>query len=75
MCSAAVNFSDSACERNSAGLVRAVGLAAVGVQAQCVVGQLVAAFLRDGVLALFDLGIEEFLDMAAVEADQVVMVL
>ena len=37
--------------------------------------QLEAARLRDAALALLDLGVEELLDPAAVEADQVVVVL
>ncbi len=55
--------------------VRAVLLGADGVQRQRVVLQLEAARLRHGVLALLDLGVEELLDPAAVQADQVVVVL
>ena len=46
-----------------------------GVQRQRVVLQLEAARLRDGALALLDLGVEELLDPAAVQAHQVVVVL
>jgi hypothetical protein len=36
--------------------------------------QMEAAFLRDRLLAAFDLGIEEFLDAAAIEAHEVIVV-
>jgi hypothetical protein len=55
--------------------VRAVRLGAVGVQAQRVVGDLEALGLGHQLLALLDLGVVELLDLAAIQAHQVVVVL
>ena len=55
--------------------VRAVGLGAMRVQAERVVGQREASCLGHGGLALLDLGVVEFLHLAAVQAHQVVVML
>jgi dihydroxyacetone kinase DhaKLM complex PTS-EIIA-like component DhaM len=54
--------------------VGAVFLDAVGVDLQRVVVDREAAFLGDAVLAFLDFGVEEFLDLAALQADQMVVV-
>src|SRR5260370_24985643 len=53
--------------------VRALDLHAFGVQIKRVLADLKSAIAGDLGLALFDLGIEEFLDAAALQADQVVV--
>ena len=53
----------------------AVGLLAVGVQAQGVVGECESTFAGNRCLALLDRRIDEFLDPAAVQAHQVIVVL
>jgi hypothetical protein len=55
--------------------VRAVRLFAVDVKVEGVLAHLEAALLGDLVLALLDLGVVELLDLAALQADQVVVVL
>src|SRR5690606_640439 len=65
-------------EGGSAGaglLVGAVRLGAVGVEIERVFGDGEAAFLGDLGLALLDFGVVEFLDLAALHADQMVVVL
>src|ERR1700746_823579 len=54
--------------------VWAVRLNALGVQVEGVLGDREAAFLRDLELALLDLGIEEFLDATALQANQMIVV-
>jgi hypothetical protein len=54
--------------------VRAGGLGAVAVDRQRVFGDLEAALLGDGVLALFDRFVVELFHAAAIEAHQVVVV-
>jgi hypothetical protein len=54
--------------------VLAIGLGAAGVQRQGVVLQLETAALGHGPLTAFDLGVEEFLDPAAAQAHQMVVV-
>ena len=54
--------------------VGAVFLDAVGVDLQRVVVDGEAAFLGDAGLAFFDFGVEELLDLAALQADQMIVV-
>src|SRR3990170_8606267 len=56
------------------GLIGAIGLGAVGVDVQRVVVDLEAALFRDLDLPLFDRGIVKLLDMAALDAHQMVVV-
>jgi len=46
----------------------------MAVQGQCMVGDFKTVFLRDLDLTLLDFSIEEFFDLAAIQADQMVMV-
>jgi len=53
--------------------VRAVGLEAVAVKRQRVLEESEAAFLCKRSLSLFNVGVVEFLDFAALQADQVIV--
>ena len=55
-------------------LVGAVGFGAIHIQVKSVRTHAEAAFCGDPVLPVLDLGIEELLDVAALQADQVVVV-
>ena len=53
--------------------MRTLALGALRIQIERVVLNREAAFLGNGVLALFDFGIDEFLDLAALQADQMIV--
>ena len=57
------------------GLVGAVGFGAIHVQVKSVRTHAEAALCGDPVLPVLDFGIEELFDVAALQADQVVVVL
>ena len=54
-------------------LMRAIGLGAIRVQMQRVLGDGEAALLCDLVLAFFDLGVVELLDPSALHADKMIV--
>jgi hypothetical protein len=61
--------------RLALGPVGAVVLRAIAIQRQGVFLQRKAAFARNALLALLDVRVEKFLDSAAIQAHQMVMVL